>query len=182
MRLPFLKSNQPLTGLLGSHPIRWVPSPCKNRLRSVRWIRIEWWPPMSRRLSHQPSWKVQDFLKTTLPPTNMEVQKGPGLTGGLTIYQGHLFPLKGHLWQKGQLTKRTVVFLQGSEGMDPRNRWEGKPRVRSRYLLVGESCWLEPLKSQCLVKPRLTAAHFCLWGTPSHLPPAYLKGVLSDKE
>ena len=24
---------------------------------------------------------------------------GPGLPGGLIIYQGHLFPLKGHLWQ-----------------------------------------------------------------------------------
>ena len=24
---------------------------------------------------------------------------GPALPGGLIIYQGHLFPLKGHLWQ-----------------------------------------------------------------------------------
>ena len=24
---------------------------------------------------------------------------GPGLPGGLIIYQGHLFPLKGHLWK-----------------------------------------------------------------------------------
>ena len=24
---------------------------------------------------------------------------GPGLPGGLIIHQGHLFPLKGHLWQ-----------------------------------------------------------------------------------
>ena len=23
---------------------------------------------------------------------------GPGLPGALIIYQGHLFPLKGHLW------------------------------------------------------------------------------------
>ena len=30
---------------------------------------------------------------------------GPGLPGGLIIYQGHLLPLKGHLWLDGEVGK-----------------------------------------------------------------------------
>ena len=54
----------------------------------------------------------------------------PGLPGGLIIYQGHLFPLKGHLWPSigwanrgargvGQMQKQALTVAQTKNG-DPR--------------------------------------------------------------
>ena len=45
---------------------------------------------------------------------------GPGLPGGLIIYHGHLFPLKGHL----------------CSGYGPLGRFQGKPERTSTHIFV----------------------------------------------
>ena len=47
---------------------------------------------------------------------------GPGLPGGLIIYQGHLFPLKGHLCRESfflSLLLLSPLFFSGERYISP---------------------------------------------------------------
>ena len=61
----------------------------------------------------------------------LEKIDGPGLPGGLLIYQGHLFPLKGHLCRK---VIRLVVLWQEEASAELVLRFAGEIGAREVHL------------------------------------------------